>query len=107
MYSSASTDLVCDGVVAAERMSGVASVWRELGEFNGANTSAGDGPEVPDAGEELGTEYVGSMGGLYTLAHLEYTREKNEKKKKISVIFSKISLYFLFFHEFYYNRTYQ
>ena len=51
----------------------VLPVWSELGVLHGANSGAGHSSKVTAAGEEFGTEDVGPMSCVDTLADLEYT----------------------------------
>lgn len=51
----------------------VLPVWSELGVLHGANPGTGHSSKVTAAREEFGTEDVGPMSRVDTLADLEYT----------------------------------
>ena len=68
-YSAA--DLVGDGVLAAEGVTDVLPIWSELGVLHRTNPGAGHSSKVTAAREELGTEDVGPMSRVNTLADLE------------------------------------
>ena len=56
-----------------EGMTYVLPVWSELGVLHRANPGTGHSSKVTAAGEEFGTEDVGPMSRVDTLAYLGYT----------------------------------